>query len=228
WRGGARRPRRAGRGGRTAWMAGRWATSQGTASACRSPPSSAASARRRSSRRATSATRAPRAARSRASWAPMPLDAPVTSATRSRKSERRATAARSGARRVAGHEAQREPDERGDHARSQQTGVVGRQPQVVLPHADASERRERDVADLVRDLHGEVVARRRAVPELEGRAPPAERLQRHATGTAHEEPGLLDERQLHAAIRCPVAEEENVSRLLLHDAVEDLDERRRE
>ena len=47
-----------------------------------SPPSSSASARSRSSRRASSTQRQPRARGARASAAPMPLDAPVMTATR--------------------------------------------------------------------------------------------------------------------------------------------------
>src|SRR4029450_12017221 len=217
------RPHRSTARATVASTASRSATSHASARARSSPPSAVASARRRSSRRATSTTRAPRAARSRASCSPMPLEAPVTITTRSRKSVRRATAtAGSGA----GYETQREPDEGGHHPRPEQLRVVHREPALVLPHAGTCKRAQRHVADLVRDLHGEVVRRAvRGVAELHRGPDAAERLQQHAPDTADEEPRLLDDGKRRPMMRGPVGEEEDVTRLLLHDAVEDLDQR---
>ena len=56
---------------------------------------------------------------------------------------------------------------------------VRREPALVLAHAGARQEAQRDVADLLRHLHGEVLAFRLRVAQLQRRAHPVERLQRH-------------------------------------------------
>src|SRR5207253_146110 len=56
---------------------------------------------------------------------------------------------------------------------------------------------------------------------------PAEGLERETEPAPHEEPGAPLERQAEPPVRYPVCEEEDVPRLLLHDAVEEVDQRLR-
>src|SRR5215813_136067 len=194
------------------------ATSQAMATA--SPPAraiSAASASSRSTRRATSATRIPRAARSRASCAPIPLEAPVTRPTVPRQSVSPGIG-------PARREAQREADQAWDEAGSQQPRIVAGEPALVLADADVTELAQRHFADRFRHLHREVVAGV-GVAQLERRSQPADGLQRHAETAPQVEPRLAGDRQLQPSVRHPVREEEDVPCLLLHDTVEDADQR---
>src|SRR5262249_55888155 len=197
------------------------ATSQAMATA--SPPAraiSAASASSRSTRRATSATRIPRAARSRASWAPIPLEAPVTRPTVPRQSV-------SPGMGPARCEAQREADQAGGAAGSPQPRIVAGEPALVLTDADLPEPAQRHFADRFGHLHREVLAPL-GVAQLERCPQTTDRLQRHAETAPEVEPRLADPGDLQPSVRHPVGEEEDVPRFLLHHAVEDPDQRGRE
>src|SRR5262245_56123758 len=176
----------------------------------------------------------PRAARSRASWAPMPLDAPVTMPAVSRKSRspaiglaRRAARDRRSAGPAAGHDAQHLTDEARHESRAEELRIVEGETALVLGETRLGEAPQRHLADRLGHLHGEVVARVVAA-KLERRADAPERLQRDAETTPHEEAGLAVERELQAPVRHPVDEEQDVARLLLHHAVEALDQGPRE
>src|SRR5207247_7029011 len=52
-----------------------------------------------------------------------------------------------------------------------------------------------------------------------------ERVERETEDTSAQEAGIAVERQMQPAVRNPVGKEEDVARLLLHDAVEALDQR---
>src|SRR5438445_7889104 len=187
-----------------------------------SPPArriSVATSSRRSARRANSATRMPCAARSWASCAPMPLEAPVTMPTVSRKSARRTTGSGRGTAVARRQGAEGEPDEVRNERRSQQAGVVASEPALVLVDAGLGERPERHLADRLRYLHREVVARVRGA-EVQRRPHAAEGLEREPEAASHEEPRSAFERQAEPAVCYPVGEEEDVPRFFVHDAVE--------